>query len=66
MKGDSNHRTNPLETTVDRIYSDENCTLNKISYVFHNLLMFIDIKFCKFMPGFLVSHKSGGRKGEKE
>lgn len=28
--------------------------------------MFIDIKFCKFMPGFLVPNKSGERKGGKK
>lgn len=47
------------------LHSDENCTPNKILRVFNNLLMFIDIKFCKFMPGFLVSNKSGKRKGVK-
>lgn len=28
--------------------------------------MFIDIKFCKFMPGFLVSNKSGEKERERK
>lgn len=42
-------------------FSDENCTSNKIIHIFNNSLMFIDIKFCQFMPGFLISNKPGGK-----
>lgn len=34
----------------------------KVLCVYNNLLMFIDIKFREFMPGFLVSYKSDRRK----
>lgn len=47
---------------LDLYNSYKNFTPSKI-YI---LLMFIDIKFCKFMPGLLVPNKSGERKGEKK
>lgn len=32
----------------------------------NNLLMFIDVKFCKFMPGFLVTNKPKQREQQKK